>query len=101
MANATYKAYDFVCESCSESFKKGMWYDKNGEPEGTECPKCSHRNFTPFVEERGTATAFNVRGEDWTKKIPGDFKDFMSSFAKRHSKYGRTINDHKNGRSEY
>lgn len=98
--NPTYKQYDFVCEGCKQPFKKGMWYNRNGDAEGCNCPHCEHRNFQPFTEERQSGPMINTRGEDWTKKIPGDFKNFMSDFAKRHSKYGRTVNDHKSGRTE-
>ena len=100
MANATYKQYNFICAGCNETFKKGMWYNKLEEPEGCDCPSCGVKNFEPHFEKTTSSTMFNTRGEDWTKKIPGDFKDFMGSFAKRHSKYGRTVNDHKSGKSE-
>lgn len=97
--DAKYKQYDFVCSGCSEKFTKGMWYNKNGDAEGVACPSCKAMNYEPFVEERNSSAMINTRtGEDWTKKIPGDFKDFMGTFAKRHSKYGRTIDDHKSGR---
>ena len=102
MANAHCMHYNFVCLECQEVFRKLMWINRDGEPEGAKCPKCEVKNFPFYEESKGVEFAMiNTRmRDDWTKKLPGDWKNFLGSFEKRHSKYGRTVNTHSSGRTE-
>lgn len=97
--NQHYKHYDFKCTACSHEFRKGMWINREGQPEGSKCPECSDLQFPVLTDNQGHRIMINTQ-QDWTKKIPNDWSDFLQTFEKRHSKYDRTINTHKRGISE-
>lgn len=94
--SSTYRKYDFACESCKKEYSDMMWVNR-GEPTGVKCPSCETLNM-PITKVAVNGVMINKR-EDWTKKLPGGWTDFLSSFEKRHSKYGRKINSHKKGTS--
>lgn len=95
---STFKKYDFVCEACNEEFSAMMWVER-GVPEGKECPKCNTL-LMPAGAKSSDSVMINTR-ENWQNKLPSDWTNFLGSFEKRHSKYGRTVNTHSRGRSEH
>jgi NAD-dependent SIR2 family protein deacetylase len=87
-----YKQYNLVCNDCEHEFKTGLW-KRDGEFENPpSCPKCESDNISEYQKNSYSGPMINTR-EDWKKKLPGGYKEFMGEFKKRHSKYGRTIND--------
>ena len=94
---STYRKYEFECTKCQHAFSDMMWIN-HGVPAGKACPNCSDIQL-PVVTEAGQRVMINTL-EDWTKKVPGGWSDFLTKFEKRHSKYDRTVNSHKRGLTE-
>lgn len=76
-----------------------MWINR-GEPAGKACPKCNETQFPCVIDDSGSRVMINTR-EDWTKKVPTGWSNFLTEFSKRHSKYGRQVDTHKRGVSEF
>ena len=95
---STFKKYEFVCEPCNKEITAMMWVER-GVPKGKECPECSTL-LMPAAAKQSATAMLNTR-ENWQNKLPADWTSFLGSFEKRHSKYGRTVNSHSRGRSEY
>lgn len=99
MTVSTYKKYGFKCTECDHAFEAMMWVE-NGEPKGKNCPSCNSLQMPVVVDSTGARVMINFSG-DWTKKLPADWSNFLQTFEKRHSKYGRTVNTHKRGVTEW
>lgn len=93
MGVSNYRNHLFFCEDCKHEFEEYMW-TKDGEPAGVNCEKCKTK-LMPI--NRPSKVAPHVIKEDWTKKVPTGWSDFLGEFSKRHSKNGATINTHKRG----
>ena len=92
MSKSMFKHYKFNCPECNEFFEKGMWTKPDGEQEPVTCPSCkfemgynSETQDKREISQHGTQSASLNMRENWKKKIPGEFKEFMEGpFAKRH-----------------
>ena len=87
MAKYVGKFYKFKCPDCDSRFEKFMWVE-NGVQEGVTCPGCAihlkHNITTADVNQPNEAPMINVR-ENWKKKIPQEFKEFLDGpFRERH-----------------
>ena len=94
MGKSIFKHYKFQCTECSEYFEKGVWTNPDGTQIPIECPNNNCKHEMTWNEETqdkrempkhgAQSASINMR-ENWKKKIPGEFKEFMEqSFTKRH-----------------
>lgn len=92
MSTSSYKNRNFECYKCVHQYKAFAW-DKEGILESIPvCPKCeSNESVVQCAEEQSHAPMVNYR-ENWKKKVPGEFKDFLGTFRKRHGR-SNTINN--------
>ena len=92
MSKSIFKHYKFNCPECNDFFEKGVWTNPDGEQTPIECPNCKYEmtwngetQDKREMPKHGAASASINMRENWKKKIPGEFKEFMEqSFAKRH-----------------
>lgn len=101
MSKSIFKHYKFQCPECKEYFEKGLWINSDGQQEPIECPT-KDCNATMIYEDStqdkrempkhgAQSASINLR-ENWKKKIPTDYKQWMEeSFTKRHGSE-QTIN---------
>lgn len=88
MARQSAKFYKFKCTECDERFEKLMW-THDGVQQGVNCPACdTHLTYTKetadVIKQFGEGPMLNRR-ENWKKKVPSEFKEWMeTSFAERH-----------------
>lgn len=99
MTVSTFKKYGFKCTDCDHAFDAMMWVE-DGVPKGKPCPMCSTLQMPVMTDDSGARIMINTK-EDWTKKVPTGWSNFLGEFEKRHSKYGRTVNNHKKGVTEW
>ena len=99
MSVSTYKKYGFKCTECDHAFEAMMWVER-GVPRGKSCPECGSVQMPLIVDDSGHRIAISTR-DDWSKRVPSDWSNFLQEFEKRHSKYGRTVNTHKRGVTEW
>lgn len=87
MARSLGKFYKFRCPECDYRFEAFMWVN-DGIQEGVDCPGCDtlteYNTSTADVNRTQEAPRVNVR-ENWKKKVPQEFKEFLDGpFRERH-----------------
>ena len=92
MSKSIFKHYKFNCPECDAFFEKGVWTNPDGKQTPIACVKCNYemiwngdtQDKREMPKHGSQSASINMR-ENWKKKIPGEFKEFMEqSFSKRH-----------------
>lgn len=97
MSRTVYKHYKLKCKNCDILQEKEKLLSSNEDFENVSNDECesddcnSKEFYVVYGNENGAGVMINSR-ENWKKKVPGEFKEWLDGpFSKRHGR-GQTIN---------